>query len=88
MDRAPQRGRRVYGAVWFRKMGSTLALAASIGSTSKFKVEPSFLCLVKETADLHTTKLIGIISRTLPVKEKPLVPAYYAEETPAAHECG
>jgi hypothetical protein len=77
-----------HGAVWFGKMGSTLAIGR-IDLLNKQIQDgvPTFLYLVKGNRRIPTPYRapLLLVSKTLPPKEKPLVPQYYAEKKLVRH---
>ncbi len=78
----------VHGAVWFGKMGSTLA-ASRISLLNKQIQDgvPTFLYLVKGNRRIPTPYRapLLLVSKILPLREKLLVPQYYAEKKIVRH---
>ncbi len=72
-----------HGAVWFGKLGSTLAVGRIDRLNRQIQeATPAFLYLVKGNRRLPTAFRADLlaVSKNLPPREKPLVPAYYAEK--------
>lgn len=77
-----------HGAVWFGKMGSTIA-ATRIDRLNRQIEEGTltFLYLVKGNRRMPTAYRASLVlaAKTLPTKEKPLVPPYYTEKKLLRH---
>lgn len=72
-----------HGAVWFGKLGGTLALSRVEWLNKQITQKiPTYVYLVKGNRKKSTPYKAGIlaVSRDFPKKEKALVPAYYAEK--------
>ena len=72
-----------HGAVWFGKLGGTLALSRveMLNKQIERKI-PTFIYLVKGNRRKSTPYKASIfsVSRDLPKSEKALIPSYYAEK--------
>jgi len=78
----------LHGAVWFGKLGSTLAQGRIDRLNRQIQDgTPTYLYLVKGNRRLPTAFRADLlaVSKALPSKEKPLVPAYYAEKKLVRH---
>ena len=77
-----------HGAVWFGKMGSTLAVRRIDLLNQQIQAGvPTFLYLVKGNRHVPTAYKAPLltVAKTLPAKEKPLVPSYYTEKKLVRH---
>ncbi len=77
-----------HGAVWFGKMGSTLAVSrVNLLNKQIQDGVPTFLYLVKGNRRIPTPyrASLVLVSKTLLPKEKSLVPQYYVEKRLVRH---